>query len=325
MMPLPPLIMNTATASRRWRILVPALTVMFGLLLGASAATAANNEFANPSPSALPAASPYNSPAECQPTLNSPWCYWAVLPPRDPNNIETYFNCAYYAAERRPDLADEVWSIGYNDQGAWAWEPDAAQADYPVSQTPSVGDIFVTAPATTYVWVNGLQSVDPYGHVGYVEQVLPDGSFITSEGGWGADDSGGGNAWYASSMAQAMYFVGFKAPATNTPGDPGNQGGQTGQPPPGQSPISMRPQPSRIVRHGHRITLSIHLSRVSGSALVTARAGRRAIRLPAVSTTPSALTFAGRLAPGRWTLIVTFRAARGYSAPNPVRLHVSIP
>ena len=177
---------------------------------------------------------------------------------------------------------------------------------------PSVGDIFVTAPATTYVWVNGLQSVDPYGHVGYVEQVLPDGSFITSEGGWGADDSGGGNAWYASSMAQAMYFVGFRRRRRILPAIP-EPGRQTGEPPPGQSPISM-PQPSRIVRHGHRITLSIHLSRVSGSALVTARAGRRAIRLPAVSTTPSALTFAGRLAPGRWTLIVTFRAARGYSA-----------
>ena len=75
------------------------------------------------------------------------------------NGTFPYGYCTWYVATRRHV---------YWDGNASDWWPNARRAGRPEGQTPEVGAIMVT-------WESS------YGHVAYVEQVNPDGSWVVSE------------------------------------------------------------------------------------------------------------------------------------------------
>jgi surface antigen len=126
---------------------------------------------------------------------------WHV--PLDPCNTEAigsggkvpYYNCAYWAAEKRPDVwVNAVWKYGYSKRhpGAWRIEKDAAKAGYPINHHAKVGDLAawlqsasmgVTTTGTTY-------TASPGGHVAYVEKVHPHGSITISTMGVNASTGG---------------------------------------------------------------------------------------------------------------------------------------
>lgn len=77
--------------------------------------------------------------------------------------------CTWYAWSRRPDL-------GGNFGNAGEWANAAIRAGFPVSSIPAVGTIAVFAP-----YQNGAYG---YGHVAYVEQVLPGNRIKVSDYNW---------------------------------------------------------------------------------------------------------------------------------------------
>lgn len=185
-------------------------------------------EFADPSPNAPPVASVYNTaPTSCA-TETNPYCEIdapsSSLPPADANSPETYLNSAYWPAEERPDI--EVYAIqqyGYNYQDCsnpstwnhYCFLVDAEAVGYPVTHTPQVGDLFL-ARCEDFIMANGTTATNcPLGNIyylGYVEQVLPDGSFSVTEGGTGPGDSGIAFEWLSGSMDANSDFIGFFPP-----------------------------------------------------------------------------------------------------------------
>lgn len=202
--------------------------------LGAGRAVAATaGEFSDPSANALPPISAYNTtPTSCPVTRSVPYCSLSgtspSLPPADSGSPERWLNSAYWPAEKRPDI--EMYAIqrfGYSyqncsDPSTWnhyCFLVDAEAAGYPVSHTPQVGDLFLARCDDT-VLVNGSQPGCPLGniyYIGYVEQVLSDGSFIVTEGGSDdATDSGLAFFWFSATMAANSSFIGF-FPAGQSP------------------------------------------------------------------------------------------------------------
>jgi hypothetical protein len=196
--------------------------------LSPARAMAFGGEFADPSPNAPPAASVYNTaPANCA-TETNPYCEIdapsSSLPPADGSNPETYLNSAYWPAEERPDI--EVYAIqqyGYNYQDCsnpstwnhYCFLVDAEAVGYPVTHSPQVGDLFL-ARCEDFILANGKTATScPLGniyYIGYVEQVLPDGSFSVTEGGTGPGDSGLAFEWLSGSMDANSDFIGFFPP-----------------------------------------------------------------------------------------------------------------
>ena len=136
--------------------------------------------------------------------LDGPW----DVPP-DPNNIEQYGQCTYWAAEKRPDVAHYVEDVyGYSQyHGAFDWEPDAAEAGYPIDHAPQVGDIAASPPGYAFTTGEGTTwTAGSGGHVTYVEQVNADGSFVVSEmnAGWPLH---GDIALIPAGAAGGMYFI----------------------------------------------------------------------------------------------------------------------
>jgi hypothetical protein len=211
---------------------VMALWATLLMVCGAAAGRAladAGGEFLDPSPNAPPAASVYNTaPTSCPVTNGNPFCELDApspsLPPADTANPERYLNSAYWPAEKRPDI--EMYAIqqyGYNyqncsDPSTWnhyCFLVDAEAVGYPVTHVPQVGDLFL-ARCQSFVYVNpGYTSSCPLGNIYYlgnVEQVFPDGSFIITEGGGGAGDSGLGFQWLSAAMDPNSSFIGFFPP-----------------------------------------------------------------------------------------------------------------
>lgn len=122
---------------------------------------------------------------------------WSV--PLDPCNTEgtgasatPYFNCAYWTAEKRPDVwVNAVWKFGYSTKkpGAWRILVDAKKAGYPTDHKPQAGDIAAwgrnapmgNAPGGTHY------TASPGGHVAYVEKVLSKSKIVMSSMGTGAN------------------------------------------------------------------------------------------------------------------------------------------
>lgn len=73
--------------------------------------------------------------------------------------------CTWYAFNRRAELGRPIGSF-WGDANTWAIS--AAAAGYTVNGTPAVGAIFQT-------------TAGPFGHVGVVEKINPDGSVFVSE------------------------------------------------------------------------------------------------------------------------------------------------
>ena len=118
---------------------------------------------------------------------------WQV--PVDPCNTEKdgggganfFNNCAYWAAEKRPDIwVNAVWPFGYSQApgGAWNIELDAAQAGFSIDHTPRPGDVTDWPPNAT-MGTSGRTSwyASADGHVAYVEAVNDDGTITISQMG----------------------------------------------------------------------------------------------------------------------------------------------
>lgn len=74
--------------------------------------------------------------------------------------------CTWYAANKRAEIGRPIPA---NLGNASTWKSRAQLAGIPVGNTPEVGAVIWTPPR------------DYYGHVGFVEEVLPDGSVRVSE------------------------------------------------------------------------------------------------------------------------------------------------
>lgn len=193
--------------------------VVGGHVAGAGALASAQgpNEFDSPSWTSLPAASSYNTTPSCQVAVGQPVCDvpQSAWPPPDPGNPEWfqhlqnadgswdtyrtgYINSAYWPAEKRPDIEEyAIQKYGYNYKHCASYLPhycflvDAEAVGYPITHTPAVGDLWL-APGECLLWAYNEQesegsSCDPNSntdwYMGYVERVLPDGSFVQSWGG----------------------------------------------------------------------------------------------------------------------------------------------
>jgi surface antigen len=117
----------------------------------------------------------------------------------DPCNTEgagsestPYYNCAYWAAEKRPDVwVNAVLLYGYSSTkpGAWRIRVDARKAGYPITRRPKAGDIAAWARnATMGTTATGITyTASPGGHVAYVERVLTHHRITLSSMGQGSD------------------------------------------------------------------------------------------------------------------------------------------
>lgn len=194
-----------------------------GLLTSSALATPTKpgGEFHWPSPSQVPAASPYNTTPICPPASYD--CEVSALPPADVNNPERYINSAYWPAEKRPDI--EMYAVmqyGYQYKDCSSLLPhycfllDAEAVGYPVSHTPQVGDLWL-APCDDLIWMGQQGGSGCHGsegwYLGAVEEVLPDGSFIQSWGGSDTpEDTGLALTWMSGSMDMGADFIGFFSP-----------------------------------------------------------------------------------------------------------------
>ena len=171
--------MKTLLSVASYRLRVGGAAVLAAVAMGATARAGG-----------LPIPSDYNTTpvsldlVSTKTPLYGPW----DVPP-DPNNIEEYGQCTYWAAEKRPDIAYEAeYVYGYPQyHGAFDWEVDAAAAGYPIDHTPRVGDLAASPPGYTFTSSDGTTwTAGSVGHLTYVEQVNSDGSFVVSEmnAGW---------------------------------------------------------------------------------------------------------------------------------------------
>lgn len=85
--------------------------------------------------------------------------------------------CTWWADQRYYQLHG-IYVPWHNQADAWQWTARAYQYGWHVSSTPVVGAIMNLQP--------GVQGAGPYGHVGVVEKILPNGHVIASSLNWGA-------------------------------------------------------------------------------------------------------------------------------------------
>jgi surface antigen len=128
------------------------------------------------------------------PTGSGPWKV-----PLDPCNTEgtgatdtPYDNCAYWAAEKRPDVwVKAVWKYGYSTKkpGAWRIKADAHRAGYSINHRPQAGDIAAWGRnAAMGHSPDGVSyTASPGGHVAYVENVASKAKIVMSSMGTGVD------------------------------------------------------------------------------------------------------------------------------------------
>jgi surface antigen len=94
------------------------------------------------------------------------------------SNVFPYPACTYWADQRYEQIHGYYVPWTTNAM-AWQWTDRAYQFGWHVSGMPTVGAIMDLQP-----WVQGAYGG---GHVGVVEQVLSNGTFIASSMSWGAN------------------------------------------------------------------------------------------------------------------------------------------
>ena len=160
------------TELRLWRLrpVAALLGVLLTLVVGVS-----RSEAAVPTP----APSQQDRTPACPVSPSQPVCAWNV--PADDHNpfgSADYGQCPYWAAEKYPAIVlDEAADDPYgNNWNGFTWLEHAEAESLPVSATPSSGDLAVWA----------ADSSDPYGHVAFVEAVLPHGIIVSQMDGQSA-------------------------------------------------------------------------------------------------------------------------------------------
>lgn len=148
----------------------------------------------------------------------------------DPTNPAHYGQCTYWAIEKWPDLQQAYATYGSLTGGAWDYEVDAVKAGLIVDHTPVVGDAFAEQPgAVTYDTAGWTWTAGPLGHVGYVESIAADGTFVVSEmNGGGIYALHGYTQDFTAASTASTYFL--------------HQAGYT--PPPPTSPIANATTPT---------------------------------------------------------------------------------
>jgi surface antigen len=96
------------------------------------------------------------------------------------SNLFPQGQCTWWANERYHQVHGSYvsWTTNAN---AWQWPARAAESGWHVSGSPEKGAIIALQ-----AWVQGAYGL---GHVGVVEQVLPDGKVVASNMNWGAHPS----------------------------------------------------------------------------------------------------------------------------------------
>lgn len=92
-------------------------------------------------------------------------------PSHNTNNVFAYGQCTWWASQRYHDLSGYYvpWTTNAD---AWQWTARAYDYGWQVSDQPSVGAIID--------FQGGVQYASPLGHVGVVEQILPNGDIVAS-------------------------------------------------------------------------------------------------------------------------------------------------
>lgn len=126
------------------------------------------------------------------PSRSSGAVYLTVRPTVFAGNRYAYGYCTWYAYNRRAELGRP---IGSNWGNAATWARYAAAGGFRVDKTPEPGAVFQTAAG----WGGA-------GHVGIVERVNPDGSFLTSEMNYGGWNRIGSRTIPASQVSQYNYI-----------------------------------------------------------------------------------------------------------------------
>lgn len=113
------------------------------------------------------------TPVASTPSTSTVTGFGGSLGAQTVGNRYAYGYCTYYAYNKRAAAGRPVGSFWGN---ATTWASYAAASGYAVDNNPRAGDVFQTSGG----WGG-------YGHVGYVEKVLPNGSVLVSEmnyAGW---------------------------------------------------------------------------------------------------------------------------------------------
>jgi surface antigen/LysM repeat protein len=135
---------------------------------------------------------PTNERPGYKPPTRSGAVYLAVRPTIYAGNGYAYGYCTWYAYNRRAELGRP---IGSNWGNASTWAAYARAAGFRVDKTPEPGAVF----QTTAGWSGA-------GHVGIVERVNSDGSFLTSEMNYGGWNRISGRTISAGEVGQYYYI-----------------------------------------------------------------------------------------------------------------------
>jgi N-acetylmuramoyl-L-alanine amidase len=93
-------------------------------------------------------------------------------------NVFAFPECTWWANERYHELHG-VYVPWTTNADAWQWPARAIDFGWHISSIPHVGDMISVSP--------DQQGAAALGHVGIVEQLLPNGHVITSNTNWGPD------------------------------------------------------------------------------------------------------------------------------------------
>jgi surface antigen len=138
-----------------------------------------------------------------------------------------YGQCTYHAYETRPDIYDYATTHGQPRAGwnGYQWSLKAAAVGYVVGATPTRGSLAVFS-REYFGGPNYDNAGGQYGHVGYVESVNTDGSFVMSERNWSGNPNVTTHTYRPRAGIQFVHGLASgqsPAPQTPYPSNPGSR------------------------------------------------------------------------------------------------------